>query len=122
MKYSNRGHGLCLCGLGVMKYRCMEHALFAILQKPLPTGDSFVQSQLEAVGNDSNNGFELLWLLQKHYITMFDFTKEPSWPEWQEDIFRYAKHVLMHCNLSRYCNTTYSKVNCSLLFLCGLQG
>jgi hypothetical protein len=122
MKYSNRGHGLCLCGLGVMKYRCMGHALFAILQQLLPTGDSFVRSQLEAVGNNSNNGFELLWLLQKHYITMFNLTKEPSWTEWHDDIFRYAKRVLMHCVLSRYRNTTYSKVNCSLLFLCGLQG
>jgi hypothetical protein len=74
------------------------------------------------VGNDSNNGFELLWLLQKRYITMFDFTKEPSWPEWHDDIFCYTKHVLMHCNLSCYRNTTYSKVNCSLLFLFGLQG
>ncbi len=121
MKYSNRGHGLCLCGLGVMKYCCMGHALFAILQKLLPTGDSFVRSQLEAVGNNSNNGFELLWPLQKLYNTMFDLTKEPLWPEWHHDIFCYAKCVLVHCNLSCYCNTKYSKVNCSLLFLRGLK-
>ncbi len=42
IKYSNRGHGLCLCGLGVMMYCRMGHALFAILQQLLPTGDSFV--------------------------------------------------------------------------------
>jgi hypothetical protein len=42
MKYSNRGHGLCLCGLDEMKYHRMGHALFAILQKLIPTGDSFV--------------------------------------------------------------------------------
>ncbi len=42
MKYSSRGHGLCLCGLGVMKYRRMGHALFAVLQQLLPTDDSFV--------------------------------------------------------------------------------
>jgi hypothetical protein len=100
----------------------MGHALFNILQQLRTTGDSFVQSQLEAVGNNSNNCSELLWLLQKCYITMFNLTKEPSWPEWHEDNFCYAKRVLMHCNLSRYHNRMYSKVNCSLLFLSGLQG
>jgi hypothetical protein len=87
MKYSEWGHGLCLCGLGVKCYCHMGHALFAILQQLLPSGDSFVKSQLESVGNDSNNGFKLLWLLQKRFITMFDLTKEPSWPEWHDDIF-----------------------------------
>jgi hypothetical protein len=53
---------------------------------------------------------------------MFDLTKESSWPEWHDDIFQYAKHVLMHCNLSRYQSTTYSKVTCTLLSLRGLQG
>jgi hypothetical protein len=53
---------------------------------------------------------------------MFDLAKEPLQPEWHKDIFRYAKRMLMHCDLSRYHNTMYSKVNCSLLFLSGLQG
>jgi hypothetical protein len=53
---------------------------------------------------------------------MFDLTKEPSWQEWHDDIFRYAKRVLMHCNLSRYPSTMYTRVTCSLLFLWGLQG
>jgi hypothetical protein len=77
MKYSKRGHGLCLCGLGVKGYQQMGHALFAILQQLLPASNSFIKSQLELVGNDSNNGFELLWLLQKRFITVFDLTKEP---------------------------------------------
>ncbi len=60
MKYSKQGHGLCLCGLGVKHYQHMGHALFAILQQLLPASNSFIKSQLESVGNDSNNGFELL--------------------------------------------------------------
>ena len=87
MKYSERGHGLCLCGLRVKCYHHMGHALFAILQQLLPSGNSFVKSQLESVGNDSNNNFELLWLLQKRFITMFNLTKELSWPEWHDEIF-----------------------------------
>jgi hypothetical protein len=122
MKYSEWGHGLCLCGLGVKCSLHMGHALFAILQQLLPTSNSFIESQLELVGNDSNNGFNLLWLLQKRFITMFDLTKELSWPEWHDDIFRYAKRVLMHCDLSCYSSTMYTGVTCSLLFLCGLQG
>jgi hypothetical protein len=35
MKYSEWGHGLCLCGLGVKGYQHMGHALFAILQQLL---------------------------------------------------------------------------------------
>jgi hypothetical protein len=100
----------------------MGHALFAILQQLLPTSNSFIKSQLELVGNDSNNGFELLWLLQKKFITMFNLTKESSWPEWHDDIFCYAKRVLMHCNLSHYLSTMYTRVTCSLLFLRGLHG
>jgi hypothetical protein len=100
----------------------MEHALFAILQQLLPASNSFNKSQLESVGNDSNNSFELLWLLQKRFIAMFDLTKKPSWLEWHDDIFCYAKCVLMHCDLSRYRSTTYTGVTCSLLFMRGLQG
>jgi hypothetical protein len=96
MKYSEWDLGLCLCGLGVKRYQHMGHALFAILQQLLPASNSFTKTQLESVGNDSNNGFELLWLLQKRFITMFHLTKEPSWPEWHDNIFRSAKCVLMH--------------------------
>jgi hypothetical protein len=60
----------------------MGHALFAILQQLLPSGNSFIKYQLESVGNNSNNGFKLLWgFLQKRFITMFNLTKKPSWPE-----------------------------------------
>ena len=100
----------------------MGAALYSVFQLVLPSSDCFVCSQIEAVGNDSNKGFELLWLLQKRYITMFDLTKEPTWPEWHDDIFRFAKRVLMHCNLSRYLNTIYLSTHCSLLFLQSLQG
>jgi hypothetical protein len=53
---------------------------------------------------------------------MFDLTKEPSWPDWHHNIFRYAKRVLMYCDLSRHHNTTYVNAHHSPLFLHGLQG
>jgi hypothetical protein len=65
----------------------MGAALYAVLQLVLPPSNNFIRSQIKAVGKDTSNGYELLWLLQKRYITMFDLTKEPTWPEWHEDIF-----------------------------------
>jgi hypothetical protein len=53
---------------------------------------------------------------------MFYHMKEPSWPEWYEDIFCYAKQVLMHCDSSRCRSIMYIGVTCSLLFLRGLKG
>lgn len=77
MKYCDKGYGLCICGLGITGYCHMCVALYTVLQLLLPQGDSFICSQVDAIGNDSNNGFELLWLLQKRYITIFNLTKEP---------------------------------------------
>ena len=78
MRYREKGHGLCVCSLGVTSYRRMGAALYAVLQLILPPSNNFIRSQIEAVGNDTSNGYKLLWLLQKRYITMFDLTKEPT--------------------------------------------
>jgi hypothetical protein len=122
MSYRKKGHGLCLCGLGICRYRSMGRALFAVLQTLMPQEDMYIKSQVESVANDSCNVFELLWILQKKLITMFDLTKEPTWSDWHDDIFRYTKRILMHCNLSHHRNTAYSDANHSLHFLRGLQG
>jgi hypothetical protein len=53
---------------------------------------------------------------------MFDLTKEPTWPDWHTDVFRYAKRVIMHCDLCRHRSRTYTLAHQSLLFLWGLQG
>jgi hypothetical protein len=100
----------------------MGCALFEVLQTLMPQEDTYISLQVKSVANDSCNGFELLWFLQKKFITMFDLTKGPTWPDWHDDIFQYAKRVLMHCDLSRHRNTAYLDANRSLLFLRGLQG
>jgi hypothetical protein len=122
MVYRDKGHGPCLCSLGICHYQAMGWALFSILQQLLRLSDTYIQSQLESVANDLCNGFELLWMLQKCYIIIFDLTKEPTWPDWHSNIFCYANRVLMHCNLSHHWKTRYSDAQRSLLFLWGLQG
>jgi hypothetical protein len=122
MLFWEKGHGLCLCSLGVKRYRSMGHALFGVLQQLLPHSDTYIHSQIESVANNSCNGCELLWILQKRFIAMFDLTKEPTWPDWHTDVIRYAKRVIMHCDLCRHCSTTYTSAHRSLLFLRGLQG
>ncbi len=121
MSYSKNGHGVSLCGLGIRRYRSMGCALFAVLQTLMPQEDTYIRSQVKSVANDSCNGFELFWILQKKFIMMFDLTKEPTWPDWDDNIFQYAKRVLMHCDLSCHWNTAYLDANRSLLFLRGLQ-
>jgi hypothetical protein len=100
---------------GYRHYRAMGHALSSVLQQLLPSGDMYICSQLESTANDSYNGFKLLWTLLKCYIDMFGLTNKPSWPDWQSNIFRYAKRVLMHCNLSHYRSTKYYNAQRSLL-------
>jgi hypothetical protein len=56
---------LCLCRLGIPRYHSMGRSLFSILQPLLPQDDTYVCSQVELVANNSSNGFELLWTLQK---------------------------------------------------------
>ncbi len=97
-------------------------ALFGVLQQLLPHLDTYIWSQVESVANNSCNGFELLSILQKQFIAMFDLTKEPTWPDWLTNVFRYAKRVIMHCNFCCYHSTTYTLAHWSLLFLWGLQG
>ncbi len=122
MLFCKKGHGLCLCGLGIRRYCSMGRALFGVLQQLLPHLDTYICLQVESVANDSCNGLELLWILQKQFIAMFDLTKEPTWPDWHTNVFRYAKRVIMHCNLCRHRSTTYTSAHWSLLFLWGLQG
>ncbi len=75
MAYHKKGHGLCLCGLGIGRYHFMGRALFAVLQTVMPREDTYLKLQVKSVANDSCNGFELLWILQKKFITMFDLQK-----------------------------------------------
>ncbi len=122
MLFWEKGHGLCLCGLGVKRYRSMGRALFGVLQQLLPHSDTYIHLQVELVANNSCNGFKLLWILQKHFIAMFDLTKEPTWPDWHTNVFRYAKWFIMHCDLCHHHSMTYTSAHWSLLFIWGLQG
>jgi hypothetical protein len=76
MLYCKKGHGLCLCSVGIHRYCSMGRALFAVLQTLMPQEDTYIKLQIKSVVNDSCNGFELLWILQKKFITMFDLMKE----------------------------------------------
>jgi hypothetical protein len=85
--YREKVHGLCLCGLGISRYHSKDHALFAVLLTLMPQDDTYIKLQVESVANDSCNEFELLWILQKKFITMFDLMKEPTWLDWHDNIF-----------------------------------
>ena len=103
LQYAQGGHAFCICGLGYRVFRQMGSSLFLIIQKLLPTSDPQVVSKVQSVAQSGGTGFELLWLLTKHFVPMISVTRQLLWPVWPEsdDIFQFARRVALYCNLCR---------------------
>ena len=126
LKYESGGHGLCICGLGLERWKQMGDALFIILEYLLPTTNAIISTSVESIANGSSsaNGYELLWILLKEFIPMLDRSKPavfPSWPE-SDDIFQFARLILMYCTLSHHRGPPYSEALKSRMFLSNVRG
>ena len=126
LRYECQGHCLCLCGLGLTRWRKMGDALFMVLEYLLPTTDQRVTTAIDNLANGSltANGYELLWILMKQFIPMFDRTvpsQLPSWPD-SDDLFQYARLITMYCDMSRHSGTRFTEAMKSRMFLRGVQG
>ena len=126
LKYESGGHGLCTCGLGIERWKQMGDALFIILEYLLPTTNAIISTSVKAIANGSSsaNGYELLWILLKEFIPMMDRSKPavfPSWPE-SDDIFQFARLILMYCTLSHHRGPPYSEALKSRMFLSNVRG
>ena len=126
LRFECKGHGLCLCGLGLSRWRRMGDALFLILEYLLPTTDQRITTAIETLANATltANGYELLWVLLKEFIPMFDRTipsQLPSWPA-SDDIFQYARLITMYCDMSRHSGSRFTEAMKSRMFLRGVQG
>ncbi len=76
--------------------------LFMILEYFLPSNNAIISltTMLLANSPSADNGYELLWILLKEFIPMFDRTKPlpfPSWPH-SDNIFKFGRLVLMYCD------------------------
>jgi hypothetical protein len=126
LKYECRGHALCTCGLGLGRWKRMGDALFLVLEYLLPDNNSIISTNLDALANGPSaaNGYELLWILLKEFIPMFDRSKPAIFPTWSnsEDIFQFARMLLMYCTLSQHRGPPYSEAMKSRMFLSNVRG
>ena len=84
LKYQCFGHGLCTCGLGLIRYKRMG----------MPLTNPIIASTMDTLATSPStaNGYTLLWTLLREFIPMLDSTTPtqlPSWPD-SDDIFQYA--------------------------------
>ena len=126
LKYESGGHGLCICGLGLERWEQMGDALFVILEYLLPTTNALITTSVESIANGSSsaNGYELLWILLKEFIPMLDQSKPAVFPSWpvSDDIFQFARLILMYCTLSHHRGPPYSEAIKSRMFLSNVRG
>lgn len=126
LKYECRGHALCTCGLGLARWKRMGDALFLVLEYLLPETNSIISTNLSALANGPSaaNGYELLWILLKEFIPMFDRSRPAAFPTWSEsmDIFQFARMLLMYCTLSHHRGPPYSEAMKSRMFLSNVRG
>jgi hypothetical protein len=127
LKYECQGHGLCVCGLGLTRWKKMGDALFTVLEYLLPTTNAIIYTTMTSLANTPSslpNGYELLWILLKEFIPMFDTSQPAPLPEWpiSGDIFEFGRLVLMYCDLARHRTSTFTEAMKSRLFLCHVKG
>lgn len=126
LRYQCQGHALCICGLGLVRYRSMGDALFLILEHLLPVSNPIIATTLDSLATLSStaNGYTLLWTLLREFIPMLDNTTPTAFPTWPEsdDIFQYARLVLMYCDLAQHRGPPYTDAMKSRLFLTTVRG
>jgi len=70
------------------------------------------------------NGYTLLWTILREFIPMLDTTTPnqlPTWPE-SDDIFQYARLIIMYCDLAQHRGPQYTEAMKSRLFLSTVRG
>ncbi len=126
LQYEFEGHCLCICGLGLSKWKKMGDTLFLILEYLLPPTNTIIFTTMTSLANQSSsaNGYTLLWVLLKELIPMLDRTQPAPFPQWptSDDIFDFGRLVVMYCDLSRHRGTPFTTAMRSRLFLSHVQG
>ena len=58
LRYELHGHGLCLCGLGLTRWKSMGDALFLVLEYLLPSTNATISTTIYTLANSlaSANG------------------------------------------------------------------
>lgn len=104
----------------------MGDALFLILEYLLPMTNPIISSTLDTLVSSPStaNGYTLLWTILREFIPMLDTTTPnqlPTWPE-SDDIFQYARLIIMYCDLAQHRGPQYTEAMKSRLFLSTVRG
>jgi hypothetical protein len=100
IKLSFNFGGLCLPGLGTMRYAEVGSALMEILPCLLSATSLDVRSAIATMGFESNNGYDLFWRILELKVLGFDPTIPILPPTWHRnsDVFNFFhSHLLYFC-------------------------
>jgi hypothetical protein len=120
-------YAFCIPGIGVEKYSETGRALAQVLTtKLLPmktnANDESELSQLleMAVANSRPNGFQLLEIVMKQCVKIFDSNEvELEWPKYSNynNVFQYGKKMLQTAKLAAKKGQVYSERTVAITFL-----
>ena len=115
---------LCQRGLGTSMYLEMSRALYNCLRSGIiPTGATRLNSVARMVGNNSGNGYELLWNLLVLTLPVFDPMVRAHFPLWEEQdqcVHRFADATLLYFQLQKKRGERFNLKEMSLQYLRGI--
>jgi hypothetical protein len=91
-------NGLHPPGMGIIQYAAIALAWMDILPPILPKDDSDVELVKFSVGYESNNGFDLMWLVMELAVPGFKSTNPVQVPSWTaaSDILSFCREHLCY--------------------------
>jgi hypothetical protein len=105
-----RFEGLCIPGLGIVRYTSMAKALMELHPHLIPGRLSpQINAALASVHYETNNGYDYLWRILKLTVPGFDPVVPIQIPVWSEieDIFKFAQAYLLYFRLQGKMNFHY---------------
>ena len=127
-----REWGLCLHGVGLIRYQGSGHILMQVLELVLPMTESWIAGIADIIRSqsmDSNggNGFAFLYRIMRDPLAIpllkgkFVYPENPRWPK-NYNIIVWAKRVNIHRRIMWIHGVTVDDLEASCIFLEDLQG
>jgi hypothetical protein len=111
--------GLCLPGVGEIRYTAMGQALFSILDKVLPSNNPTVSDCVVSLLGFRHDGYRLLYLVMSRTLPVFCPSKPSSPPVWDDtpSVPQMAKLWNLYYRFNVKKGAYFSPIERGLLFL-----
>jgi hypothetical protein len=115
--------GLCLPGVGEIRYTAMGQALFSILDKVLPSNNPTVSDCIVSLLGFCHDGYRLLYLVMSRTLPVFCPSKPSSPPVWDDtpSVPQMAKLWNLYYRFNVKKGAYFSLIERGLLFLDSLK-